>query len=53
MSLLPSTTHRAAVMITDAPSICAENIKRRINSSEVLITALLLLWTFALYMTLQ
>lgn len=52
VSLLPSTTHAAAGVITDTPSMCAEHIKR-INSSEFLITALLLLWTFALCMTLQ
>lgn len=52
VSLLPSTTHAAAGVITDAPSMCAEHIKR-INSSEFLITALLLLWTFAMWMTLQ
>lgn len=42
-----------AVVIIDACSVCAEHIKERRNSSEVWITALLLLCTFALYVTLQ
>lgn len=44
---------QSTVTIMDAHSMRAGHIKGRINSSETLITTLLLLCTFALYTTLQ
>lgn len=44
---------QSTVTVMDAHSTRAGHIKGRINSSEIAITTLLLLRTFALYMTLQ
>ena len=48
------TVHmQSTVTVMDIRSMCAEHKKGRMNSTEVLVTTLLLLCTFALYMTLQ